>query len=68
MLGPWLEERRRLGLDGRDEVWEGILHMVPAAAFEHDAFVFALVATFHEAATTTLRLRDDRPGEAVEER
>ncbi|MGH3766802.1 MAG: Uma2 family endonuclease [Pseudonocardiaceae bacterium] len=24
-----LNERRRLGLDGRDEVWNGVLHMVP---------------------------------------
>ncbi len=26
-----LEQRRRLGLDGRDEVWEGVLHVVPPA-------------------------------------
>ncbi|HET9253937.1 MAG TPA: Uma2 family endonuclease [Pseudonocardiaceae bacterium] len=24
-----LAERRRLGLDGRDEVWDSVLHMVP---------------------------------------
>jgi len=24
-----VEERRRLGIDGRDEMWEGVLHMVP---------------------------------------
>lgn len=28
----WIEERRRLGLDGRDEMWEGVLHMVPPAS------------------------------------
>jgi Uma2 family endonuclease len=25
----WLEERRRTGADRRDEVWDGVLHMVP---------------------------------------
>jgi len=25
----WIEERHRLGLDGRDEMWDGVLHMVP---------------------------------------
>ena len=30
-----LDERRRLGLDGRDEVWDGILHMVPPAGGPH---------------------------------
>lgn len=30
-----LEERRRLGLDGRDEMWEGVLHMVPPPAGNH---------------------------------
>jgi hypothetical protein len=24
-----LDERQRLGLDGRDEMWDGELHMVP---------------------------------------
>ncbi|MGQ0625549.1 MAG: Uma2 family endonuclease [Sporichthyaceae bacterium] len=24
-----LDERRRLGLDGRDEMWDGVVHMVP---------------------------------------
>ena len=24
-----LDERRRLGHDGRDEMWDGVLHMVP---------------------------------------
>jgi len=26
-----LDERRRLGLDGQDEMWDGVLHMVPPA-------------------------------------
>jgi Uma2 family endonuclease len=32
--GP-LERRRRAGLDRLDEVWEGVLHMVPAPTGEH---------------------------------
>ncbi|MGH3511838.1 MAG: Uma2 family endonuclease [Pseudonocardiaceae bacterium] len=30
-----LAERRRLGLDVRDEVWNGVLHMVPLAGGPH---------------------------------
>ncbi len=30
-----LERRRRSGLDRLDEVWEGVLHMVPAPTGEH---------------------------------
>ncbi|MGH3852103.1 MAG: Uma2 family endonuclease [Pseudonocardiaceae bacterium] len=30
-----LTERRRLGLDGRDEVWNGVLHMVPPPGGPH---------------------------------
>lgn len=30
-----LEERRRLGLDGRDEMWDGVVHMVPPAGGPH---------------------------------
>jgi Uma2 family endonuclease len=50
-LGPWLEERRRLGLDRRDGVWDGVLHMVPAPAFDHDELVFAIASAFRQIAT-----------------
>ncbi len=30
-----LERRRRSGLDRMDEVWEGVLHMVPAPSYGH---------------------------------
>jgi hypothetical protein len=30
-----LERRRRAGLDRLDEVWEGVLHMVPAPSGQH---------------------------------
>jgi len=32
---PLLDERRRLGLDGLDELWNGVLHMVPPPSFVH---------------------------------
>ncbi|GAA1397500.1 hypothetical protein GCM10009613_50290 [Pseudonocardia kongjuensis] len=38
MLDPpkaMLDERRRLGLDGRDEMWDGVLHMVPPPGEPH---------------------------------
>ena len=34
-LETLLESRRVSGLDRLDEVWEGVLHMVPAPTFEH---------------------------------
>jgi Uma2 family endonuclease len=33
-----LEERRRLGLDAFDELWEGVLHMVPPPSEWHQRF------------------------------
>lgn len=33
-----LAERTRLGLDGRDEMWDGELHMVPPANGDHQRF------------------------------
>jgi Uma2 family endonuclease len=32
----FLAERASLGLDRRDEVWEGVLHMVPSPDFQHN--------------------------------
>jgi Uma2 family endonuclease len=34
-LNEILERRRRSGLDRLDEVWDGVLHMVPAPSFNH---------------------------------
>jgi hypothetical protein len=34
-LEEMLERRRRSGLDRLDEVWDGVLHMVPAPSFAH---------------------------------
>jgi Uma2 family endonuclease len=34
----WLEERRRQGSDRWDEVWDGVLHMVPPPTVPHQMF------------------------------
>ncbi|HEU0249432.1 MAG TPA: Uma2 family endonuclease [Solirubrobacteraceae bacterium] len=34
-LEPILERRKRSGLDRMDEIWEGVLHMVPAPSHAH---------------------------------
>jgi Uma2 family endonuclease len=38
-----LEQRRRLGLDRWDEMWEGVLHMSPAPGNEHQRIVSELL-------------------------
>jgi Uma2 family endonuclease len=46
-----LAERSRLGLDHRDEMWEGVLHVVPPPDRRHQAIeaelMFALRASVH---------------------
>ena len=42
-LLAWLEERRRLGLDRRDEVWNGVLHVVPPASYLHQRLASKLL-------------------------
>lgn len=37
-----LDERRRQGLDGRDEVWDGVLHVVPPPGEAHQALAAEL--------------------------
>jgi Uma2 family endonuclease len=34
-LEDLIERRRRIGADRHDEVWEGVLHMVPAPGYAH---------------------------------
>jgi Uma2 family endonuclease len=34
----WLEERRRFGVDGQDEVWDGVLHVPPDPTNDHQRF------------------------------
>jgi Uma2 family endonuclease len=38
-----LEERRRLGHDRLDEVWDGVLHMVPTPGATHQSFAQELL-------------------------
>jgi Uma2 family endonuclease len=45
-----LDERRRLGLDVFDEVWEGVLHMVPPPSGEHQRLELELGAVLLAAA------------------
>ena len=45
-----LEERRRLGVDRWDEMWEGVLHMVPPPAERHQSLGSAVVAVLHRLA------------------
>ena len=42
-----IAERERLGLDGRDEVWDGEYHMVPAASNEHQRLELELALALH---------------------
>ena len=37
-----LARRRQTGIDRYDEVWEGVLHMAPAPAYEHQRIVSAM--------------------------
>lgn len=41
-----LERRRRLGQDRKDEVWEGVLHMVPAPGHRHARLAQQLAVIF----------------------
>ncbi len=46
----FLEDRRRKGLDKRDEVWDGVLHMVPPATFRHQTLGSELLVVLHRLA------------------
>jgi len=42
-----LAERARLGLDRRDEIWDGVLHMAPAALRRHADLQAQVIAILH---------------------
>ncbi len=44
MPQEWLDERHRLDLDRKDEMWEGVLHVVPPASSAHNELGAHLVA------------------------
>lgn len=43
-LEPILERRKRSGLDRMDEIWEGVLHMVPAPSGPHSVLEWQLAS------------------------
>jgi Uma2 family endonuclease len=51
-----LERRSRLGLDRHDEVWEGVLHVVPGPSGEHSD-IGAQMTTLLRAPATTAGLK-----------
>ncbi|HKB15341.1 MAG TPA: Uma2 family endonuclease, partial [Planctomycetota bacterium] len=44
-----LRERRRTGAHARDEVWEGVLHVVPGPSVEHQRLQFELQSILRQA-------------------
>lgn len=44
LIAELVEERRRKGIDRFDEVWEGVLHMVPPPAESHGSILVGLSA------------------------
>jgi len=58
----WVEERARLGLDGKDEMWDGVLHMVPPASSAHGEVGSDLAAVLGRRAMTRGLRRFNEPG------
>lgn len=46
-LDDWLERRRALGLDKRDEIWDGIYHVTPHAHASHGRLAARLIVALH---------------------
>src|ERR1019366_895911 len=44
----FIEQRKALGIDGHDEVWEGVYVVAPLANNEHQAMMFRLVVALAE--------------------
>jgi Uma2 family endonuclease len=51
-----LADRARRGLDRRDEMWEGVLHMVPPASFAHGELQARIAAALLEVIGTDAEL------------
>ncbi len=59
-LQALLERRKRLGQDRKDEVWEGVLHMVQAPAHRHATLAAQIKALLREPASAAgLEVTDD---------
>lgn len=50
VVEAWLERRRALGQDGRDEVWEGTYHVAPHEHARNGILAMELAAVLREAA------------------
>jgi Uma2 family endonuclease len=50
-----LARRKALGLDRRDEVWEGVLHMTPAPNVEHQRILDRLIGLLEPLLRTSAR-------------
>ena len=50
VVEAWLEQRRVLGQDGRDEVWDGVYHVAPHEHGRNGAVAMELVVVLREAA------------------
>ena len=46
VLVSLIADRKRLGLDTHDEVWQGEYHMAPAASFEHSTAITLITELF----------------------
>jgi len=51
-LDALLERRHQFDLDRRDEVWEGVLHMIPPPSVEHQRVAMRLVRVLGPVADT----------------
>jgi putative restriction endonuclease len=49
-LEALLERRKRLGQDRKDEVWEGVLHVVPGPSGEHSVVAAQVISLLRAAA------------------
>ena len=49
VIAAWLEQRRALGQDGRDEVWEGDHHVAPHGHARNGNIAMQLVVLLHAA-------------------
>ncbi len=59
-ISSLIAQRKRLGQDTHDELWQGEYHMAPAARYEHGEAEAALIGLFQQPA----RLRNLRIGTA----
>jgi hypothetical protein len=59
-IAELLKRRKRLGHDRKDEIWEGVLHVVPAPSHKHSALGAQVKALLREpAAAAGLSVTDD---------